>query len=53
MTSIQLTPAGAALVAIDIAKLRNEVLIELPDEGARHGHPFASQVVQPFSVRQR
>jgi transposase len=34
MTSIQPTPAGAALVAIDIAKLRNEVLIELPD--ARH-----------------
>src|SRR5919199_717488 len=33
MTSNQPTPAAAALVAIDVAKLRNEVLIELP--GAR------------------
>jgi transposase len=33
MTSTEPTPTGAALVAIDIAKLRNEVLIELP--GAR------------------
>ena len=30
MTSIEPTPAAAALVAIDVAKLRNEVLIELP-----------------------
>jgi hypothetical protein len=33
MTATQPTPVGAALVAIDVAKLRNEVLIELP--GAR------------------
>jgi len=35
MTSIQPTPAGAALVAIDIAKLRNEILIELPEARRR------------------
>ena len=31
MTKSETTPAGAALVAIDIAKLRNDVLIEVPD----------------------
>jgi transposase len=31
MTRTETTPAGAALVAIDIAKLRNDVLIEVPD----------------------
>ena len=31
MTSTQPTPPAAVLVAIDVAKLRNEVLIELPD----------------------
>jgi transposase len=35
MTTSQPTPAGVALVAIDIAKLRNEVLIELPDARRR------------------
>jgi transposase len=35
MTTTQPTPAGVALVAIDIAKLRNEVLIELPDARRR------------------
>ena len=35
MTSIQPTPAGAALVAVDVAKLRNEVLIELPETRRR------------------
>jgi transposase len=35
MTSVQPTPAGAALVAIDVAKLRNEVLIEVPDARRR------------------
>jgi transposase len=35
MTSIEPTPAGAALVATDVAKLRNEVLIELPDARRR------------------
>jgi len=33
MTNVESTPAGAALVAVDVAKLRNEVLIEMP--GAR------------------
>lgn len=31
MTKTQTTPAGAALVAIDVSKLRNDVLIEVPD----------------------
>jgi transposase len=35
MTDRQTTPAGAALVAIDVAKLRNEVLIEVPGAGRR------------------
>jgi transposase len=35
MTDLQTTPAGAALVAIDVAKLRNEVLVELPEAGRR------------------
>ncbi len=35
MTSLQPTPRGAALVAIDIAKGRNEVLIELPEARRR------------------
>jgi transposase len=35
MTSNQPTPAGAALVAVDVAKLRNEVLIELPQARRR------------------
>ena len=35
MTSTEPTPAGAALVAIDVAKLRNEVLIELPEARRR------------------
>jgi hypothetical protein len=35
MTKTQTTPTGAALVAIDVAKLRNEVLIELPDAWRR------------------
>jgi transposase len=35
MTRIQPTPTGAALVAIDVAKLRNEVLIEMPDTQRR------------------
>jgi transposase len=35
MTSNQPTPATAALVAIDIAKLRNEVLIEVPEARRR------------------
>src|SRR4051812_43851349 len=34
MTKTETTPAGAALVAIDVAKLRNDVLIEVT--GARH-----------------
>ena len=35
MTSIEPTPSAAVLVAIDIAKQRNEVLIELPDARRR------------------
>lgn len=35
MTSNQPTPATVALVAIDIAKLRNEVLIEVPEARRR------------------
>ena len=35
MTSNQPTPSGAALVAIDVAKLRNEVLIEVPNARRR------------------
>jgi transposase len=35
MTRTETTPAGAALVAIDIAKLRNDVLIEVPDARRR------------------
>lgn len=35
MTGLQTTPTGAALVAIDIAKGRNEVLIELPEARRR------------------
>lgn len=35
MTSHQPIPSGAALVAIDIAKRRNEVLIEVPGRGRR------------------
>jgi transposase len=35
MARIETTPAGAALVAIDVAKLRNEVLIEVPGAGRR------------------
>ncbi len=35
MTNLQTTPAGAALVAVDVAKLRNEVLIEVPEAGRR------------------
>ena len=35
MTDLRTTPAGAALVAIDVAKLRNEVLIEVPEAGRR------------------
>lgn len=30
MTKTETTPAKAALVAIDVAKLRNDVLIEVP-----------------------
>ena len=35
MTKSQPTPAAAVLVAIDVAKLRNEVLIELPEARRR------------------
>jgi transposase len=35
MTKSQPTPAAAVLVAIDVAKLRNEVLIEVPDARRR------------------
>ncbi len=35
MTETQTTPAGAALVTIDVAKLRNDVLIEVPDARRR------------------
>lgn len=35
MTRIEPIPEGAALVAIDIAKLRNEVLIDLPGQSRR------------------
>ena len=31
MTKTETTSAGAAPVAIDIARLRNDVLIEVPD----------------------
>ena len=37
MTKLSSTPAGAVLVAIDMAKNRQEVLIERP-EGGRRGH---------------
>lgn len=30
MTKTETAPAGAALVATDVAKLRNDVLIEVP-----------------------
>lgn len=35
MTTKQITPSGAVLVALDIAKARNEVLIEFPDRQRR------------------
>jgi hypothetical protein len=35
MTRIEPTPAAAALVAVDVAKLSNEVLIEVPDARRR------------------
>ena len=35
MTSTQPTPPATVLVAIDVAKLRNEVLIEIPDARRR------------------
>jgi transposase len=35
MTNVEPTPQGTALVAIDVAKLRNEVLIELPEARRR------------------
>jgi hypothetical protein len=35
MTRTQTTPTAAALVAIDVAKLRNDVLIEVPDTRRR------------------
>ena len=35
MTNRQPIPTDALLVAIDIAKVRNEVLIEAPTDGAR------------------
>lgn len=35
MTDQQITPSDAVLVAIDIAKVRNEVLIEFPDRHRR------------------
>jgi hypothetical protein len=35
MTNLQTTPAEAALVAVDVAKLSNEVLIEVPDARRR------------------
>ncbi|WP_407655963.1 hypothetical protein [Magnetovibrio blakemorei] len=35
MTNFHPTPSGAVLVAIDIAKVRNEVLIEFPDRKRR------------------
>ena len=35
MTTKQLTPLGAVVVAIDMAKVRNEVLIEFPDRERR------------------
>ena len=35
MTQAETTPAGAALVAIDVAKLRNDVLIEVPNARRR------------------
>ena len=51
MTKHQPTPRDAALVAIDIAKHRNEVLIELPGRGLARlpffehpAHQFGSTV---------
>lgn len=35
MTRQQLTPPAGVLVAIDVAKARNEVLIEVPGSGRR------------------
>lgn len=35
MTNVEPTPRATALVAIDVAKLRNEVLVELPDARRR------------------
>jgi hypothetical protein len=35
MTKYQLTPNDGALVAIDVAKARNEVLIDIPGSGRR------------------
>lgn len=35
MTKLSSTPAGAVLVAIDMAKNRQEVLIERPEGGRR------------------
>ncbi len=35
MTNIKLTPPNTVLVAIDISKLRNDVLIEIPGMGQR------------------
>lgn len=35
MTNRQLTPPDAVLVAIDVSKLRNDVLIEMPGRTRR------------------
>ena len=39
MTTREVTPLDAALVAIDVSKARNDVLIELP--GSRRRRRFA------------
>lgn len=42
MTSPNVIPADAVLVAIDIAKVRNEVLIEAPATSAAAGCRFST-----------
>jgi hypothetical protein len=44
MTSQNSIPADAVLVAIDIAKVRNEVLIEAPAINAAAGWQFSTPV---------
>ena len=51
MTDREPTPAGAVLVAIDISKLRNDVLIEVP--GTVRRSKASASPDNPLSQKQR